>query len=156
MHVLLINYPISQNFHVEKATMVQALCHISIFILVLISNLTILSEGKLVFFPVRHVHIKNNLGDGINLQVHCKSGDDDLGIHNVTYGGDYQFHFRVNAFGTTLFFCGLVWDAKLHYLNAYIHQRDKERCAPDCFWTVDKNQSCLFNMRTRSQECRPF
>ncbi|KAE9588866.1 putative plant self-incompatibility S1 [Lupinus albus] len=136
--------------------MVQPLSHISIFILILISYLTILSEGKILFFPVRHVHIKNNLGDGINLQVHCKSGDDDLGIHNVTYGGDYEFHFKVNIFGTTLFFCGLEWNGKLHYIDAYDHERDKQRCGPDCFWTIDTNQACLYNFHTRSQDCTLF
>ncbi|KAE9591134.1 putative plant self-incompatibility S1 [Lupinus albus] len=135
------------------STMVQALSHISIFILVLISYLTILNEGKIVFFSVRHVHIKNNLGVGINLQVHCKSKDDDLGVHNVTYGGDYQFQFRPNVFGTTQFFCGLAWNGILHYLDAYIHQRDMQRCDPDCFWTIYTNQACLYNFDHPSQDC---
>ncbi|KAE9593554.1 putative plant self-incompatibility S1 [Lupinus albus] len=134
----------------------KPLSHISIFILVLISYLTILSEGKIVFSPVRHVHIRNNLGDGINLQVHCKSGDDDLGIHNVTYDEEYQFQFRENIFGTTLFFCGLVWNGKLHYIDAYDHDRDNKRCGPNCFWAIDTNQACLFNFHTGFKDCSPF
>ncbi|CAL0301784.1 unnamed protein product [Lupinus luteus] len=133
--------------------MVHSVSHISIFLLVLISYLTILCEGKVLFFPIRHVHLKNNLGDGVNLQVHCKSGDDDLGVHNVTHGADYEFQFRVNIFGTTQFFCGLVWNNKLHYIDAYIHKRDKQRCGPDCFWTIKQDQACLYNYHTRSQDC---
>jgi hypothetical protein len=56
----------------------------------------------------KHVSIKNRLGSGKNLSIHCKSGDDDLGAQNIADGQEYGFSINVNFFRTTLFFCSLA------------------------------------------------
>lgn len=60
------------------------------------------------FLPKYHVHIVNNLSDNI-LYVHCKSKDDDLGSHALPVNSEFQFSFRINLLGTTLFWCNFNW-----------------------------------------------
>ncbi|KAK9931360.1 hypothetical protein M0R45_018637 [Rubus argutus] len=48
--------------------------------------LTIAASTNVVPFKVV-VSIDNNLTDGQELGVHCKSGDDDLGFHVISNGG---------------------------------------------------------------------
>ncbi|KAF9663006.1 hypothetical protein SADUNF_Sadunf18G0113400 [Salix dunnii] len=40
--------------------------------------------------PTR-LHITNDLGPGLDLTIHCKSRNDDLGQHVVPFGGEYIF-----------------------------------------------------------------
>uniref|UniRef100_A0A6N2KHR5 S-protein homolog n=1 Tax=Salix viminalis TaxID=40686 RepID=A0A6N2KHR5_SALVM len=56
--------------------------------------------------PTR-LHITNDLGQGLDLTIHCKSRNDDLGQHVVPFGGEYTIDFCPNFWGTTLFFCGM-------------------------------------------------
>merc|ERR1711879_1135645 len=52
-----------------------------------------------------HVHIINEMKNHKFLHVHCKSKDDDLGIHHLQHGQQYSWHFNINIFATTLFWC---------------------------------------------------
>ena len=52
-----------------------------------------------------YVRIINELGDSIDLNHHCKSKDDDLGIHVLAPHQFFEFSFVPNFLGTTLFFC---------------------------------------------------
>lgn len=46
----------------------------------------------------------NDLQNNLNLTLHCKSHDDDLGMHVLLpYATNYHIHFRKNWFGVTLF-----------------------------------------------------
>ncbi|PON63769.1 Self-incompatibility protein [Parasponia andersonii] len=57
------------------------------------------------------VKITNSLGPNIDLTLHCKSKDDDLGDHVLPYNASFGFDFNRNIWGTTLFFCGFPWGA---------------------------------------------
>ncbi|XP_024029586.1 S-protein homolog 4-like [Morus notabilis] len=73
-----------------------------------------------------HVHMTNDLGTGTDLTVHCKSKDDDLGIHVVAPNGSYGFRFAPNIFGGTLFFCRMEWPGNSHYFDIYVQKRDRQ------------------------------
>ncbi|KAJ4828536.1 hypothetical protein Tsubulata_002875 [Turnera subulata] len=57
-------------------------------------------------FKKFHVRIVNNLRDR-NLNLRCKSSDNDLGYHILLPNKEYEFSFRMNYIGTTLFWCNL-------------------------------------------------
>ena len=46
--------------------------------------------------PRIFVKITNALQANNQLTLHCKSGDDDLGVHNLIAWADYDFNFRPN------------------------------------------------------------
>ncbi|KAA0067970.1 hypothetical protein IC582_020086 [Cucumis melo] len=100
--------------------------------------------------PKWRIHVVNGLNNE-TLLVHCKSKDDDLGIHNlVSKGEEFQWTFKVNFFGTTLFWCYLqkpnfsvsfesFWVEKSHpWLNS--------RCFHnDCIWIAKDDAVYLRN-----------
>ena len=71
-----------------------------------------------------YIHLINDLSIP-DMTVHCKSADDDLGIHHLQKGEDYQFNFKVNFWKTTMFWC------KVERPNKYI--------SFECFWTEKKS-----------------
>lgn len=90
---------------------------------------------KFVISPKKTiVRIYNKLGDGLNLTIHCKSKDDDLGVYTIGYNSYYYWKFRVNFFGRTLFFCGLNWRDAWGVFDIYRANRDMKRCPTRCNW----------------------
>ncbi|KAL1158430.1 hypothetical protein V6Z11_A08G223800 [Gossypium hirsutum] len=73
-----------------------------------------------------HIHAVNDLSNNKILLVHCKSKDDDLGIHNLIVGTEFNWKFRPRIFGGTLF---VFWEdpslyAKCDYGDCYWIARD--------------------------------
>ncbi|KAK8635673.1 hypothetical protein V6N13_004398 [Hibiscus sabdariffa] len=58
-----------------------------------------------MLYQTWHVHAVNGLSSNKILLIHCKSRDDDLGERNLTVGNEFEWKFKTNAFGTTLFWC---------------------------------------------------
>ncbi|EEF28530.1 S-protein homolog 1 [Ricinus communis] len=56
------------------------------------------------------VHIINNLSNNNFLGLHCWSGDDDLGTHELSPSDEFHFHFCTNVFGSTRFWCDFNWN----------------------------------------------
>lgn len=92
----------------------------------------------------RTVHVLNELpATSPKLDVHCASGDDDLGHHLSAAGSEFNWKFCANR--DTLFFCHFWWGANnnqvfdvfndLHYC---VH--DGQGYVPeytgDCMWKV--------------------
>ncbi|KAG6732997.1 hypothetical protein I3842_01G204800 [Carya illinoinensis] len=100
------------------------------------------------------VRISNDLGEGMELLVHCMSADDDLGTHLIFYhSGYYQFEFRPNFVHTTLYHCGFQWNDVFHHFNIYIASRDQSLCTL-CLWNIQVDRPCMFNEKTREKESR--
>ncbi|KAF7837611.1 self-incompatibility protein S1-like [Senna tora] len=85
----------------------------------------------------KHVSIKNTLGSGKNMTLHCQSADNDLGVHNLEDGDEFGWDFSDNISGTTLFFCDLEWESvqEFHF-DAYSFGRDFVRCDTGCSWLI--------------------
>lgn len=94
-------------------------------------------DAKFVISPPKTVvRIYNELGDGLNLSIHCKSKDDDLGVHVIVNTQDYYWQFKVNFLGTTLFFCRFSWRDNSGAFDIYKAGRDLYRCPTKCNWQV--------------------
>lgn len=89
-----------------------------------------------------HVTITNNLEDNLDLTVHCKSRDDDLGPHLLRQGQNYGFKFTNNFWGTTLFFCSFQWNGEFRWFDIYKESRDYGICT-SCDWFIKKSGPCL-------------
>ncbi|KAB1227572.1 hypothetical protein CJ030_MR1G019968 [Morella rubra] len=93
-----------------------------------------------------HVQMFNNLSSGSDLTVHCKSRDDDLGVHLVRFSkGFYEFEFSVNIWKTTLFFCSFQWPNAFHWFDIYSFHRDADLCT-NCIWKVNETGPCLLDL----------
>ncbi|KAJ4829614.1 hypothetical protein Tsubulata_014284 [Turnera subulata] len=89
------------------------------------------------------IHIFNTLGPGMNLTLHCKSKNDDLGVQVLPYNVSFSFHFCPNMFSTTLFFCSFAWTNQFHWFDIYDQNRDVS-CG-DCTWNVTQGGPCMIS-----------
>ncbi|KAB5514867.1 hypothetical protein DKX38_028773 [Salix brachista] len=104
-----------------------------------------------------HDDIESGPSIGLDLAIHCKSRNDDLGQHAVPFGGEYTIDFCPNFWGTTLFFCGMSWSGKVHWFDIYDASRDSSRCG-NCSWTVEATGPCMdyYNYYTKEFVCYPW
>ena len=93
------------------------------------------------------VTIRNNISDPnpTKMTLHCKSKDDDLGFHDLNFGGIYDFTFGTQFFwyfAKTLFYCSFTWpaDSRRHYLDVFDQSRDQ---CHNCSWTINKTGGFL-------------
>lgn len=88
------------------------------------------------------VMIINDLENGHNLQVHCKSKNNDLGAKVIQPNMQYTFKFQPNVFSrNTLFFCSFIWAGEnFKYFEIYRENRDDCR---KCIWLIRPYGSCL-------------
>ncbi|KAF7851535.1 hypothetical protein BT93_L3753 [Corymbia citriodora subsp. variegata] len=87
-----------------------------------------------------YVEINNNLPTGITLRVHCKSGDENLGIHDVTNWWGFSFTPQFFFWGT-LYFCSFSWPGRFEWFDIYEQSRDWHYCN-ECIWRISPNGPC--------------
>jgi hypothetical protein len=97
----------------------------------------------------RQVIIVNALEGNLDLTIHCKSADDDLGIHLLHYNDSFSWRFNNNFFNTTLFYCSFKWNNEIHYFDIYKFKRDHDVCQA-CLWYINKSGPC------RDGDCFPW
>lgn len=78
-----------------------------------------------------------------NLTCRCQSKDDDIGYHTLHPGDSFEWKFRTNFQGTTLFFCHFWWGAKQASFVVYNYSMGLNYCNSDYF---HRNQ-CLWNVK---------
>ncbi|XP_019435488.1 PREDICTED: uncharacterized protein LOC109341982 [Lupinus angustifolius] len=80
------------------------------------------------------INVLNYLRGDLNLTVHCKSQDGDLGVHVLPVYGRYQLY--TNVIKSALFSCDLsMRDGTIVY-DLYRYERDHIRCPTQCIWDV--------------------
>ncbi|TMW80559.1 hypothetical protein EJD97_018354 [Solanum chilense] len=106
-------------------------------------QLFIMMHNSQAAYCGRQVHILNNLpAKSPKLELHCASGDDDLGYNYPDVGAD--FHWKFCAAQWTLFFCHFWWGDKDQVFDVF---NDIQYCVHDgsgcvkeytseCMWKV--------------------
>ncbi|KAK9138522.1 hypothetical protein Sjap_009116 [Stephania japonica] len=101
------------------------------------------------------VHIRNQISPESVLYLHCRSKDDDLGVHYIYFDQEFHWHFRVNLWGTTLFWCNLSSPAPSGQpKNGSLVVFDAEHpiCSEDCIYRVEFPGVCLVNQEKQTCE----
>uniref|UniRef100_A0A7N0VG25 S-protein homolog n=1 Tax=Kalanchoe fedtschenkoi TaxID=63787 RepID=A0A7N0VG25_KALFE len=107
------------------------------------------------FLPKMTVYIKHSMGQGVMVDVHCKSKDDDLGNHSLAEGQWYRFKFRPNLWDTTLFWCDVSWNGRRQVFNAYRQKTTYGKCLVvgcECPWNLTPDGPCFFNPKTEKHD----
>ncbi|PRQ41573.1 putative plant self-incompatibility S1 [Rosa chinensis] len=94
----------------------------------------------------KFVRIVNNLNNGERLNFRCQSKNVDLGVHSLAVNEQFQFHFKVNFWGRTLFFCRLWYLDKHVEIVAFKSNLDfQENCGGDhCIWIGKEDGVYMF------------
>lgn len=83
------------------------------------------------------VHIMNGMSQNTDpVNVHCKSGDSDLGLRTLGQGVEFDFRFKTRVVGTTLYFCSWYWDSKRASFDVFRDDREALHCVKtaNCYW----------------------
>ncbi|KAI5348312.1 hypothetical protein L3X38_001199 [Prunus dulcis] len=101
------------------------------------------TEADVQLPRTKRVRITNSLASKVDMKVHCKSGAHDLGEQIVRPTESYEFRFKTNVMGTTLFFCSFQWGNEFHHFDVFKNGDDCSKC----FWTIVEKGPCFFNAR---------
>lgn len=118
-----------------------------VFLTIMLVSLLCGCESSIRLKPV-HIQLTNNLPGDVTLTIHCKSKNDDRGFHELAPGGHWEFQFRTNFWGTTLYFCSFAWPGNFHYYDIYTENDPRPNCHK-CFWSVLPDGPCLLNTDTK-------
>ncbi|RXH72338.1 hypothetical protein DVH24_012022 [Malus domestica] len=73
----------------------------------------------------------------LHFTLQCKSNDDDLGKHDLSFQSNFHWEFKSNSlFPNTLFYCNMWWQNVYGSFDVYKAQRDDNRCASKCWWRI--------------------
>ncbi|XVF61729.1 hypothetical protein PTKIN_Ptkin08bG0153800 [Pterospermum kingtungense] len=84
------------------------------------------------------VYISNGLGNGDQLTVHCKSKDDDLGVHTLRAYEHWSWTFKVNIWKTTLYWCDInTIEHHGSFKVSAMHDDILDMCnSNECLWSA--------------------
>ena len=105
-----------------------------VFVIIAADMMIVPVQGQHIIFWVNTVRVQNDLGGNTQLVVHCRSKDDDLGTHNLSSGQSFEWSFRDNFWGTTLFWCNFDWNNMHKSFDIYNYQYDV--CNSRCFRSI--------------------
>ncbi|XP_007049876.2 PREDICTED: uncharacterized protein LOC18612855 [Theobroma cacao] len=103
-----------------------------------------------------HIHAVNGMSHEKILFLHCKSGDNDLGIHNLTAGTEFNWKFKPQILGKTLFWCYMAWGNVHASFKVFWDDNDLfYRCNwKNCIWTAKDDGVYLKNIPENYDEFR--
>jgi hypothetical protein len=108
--------------------------------------------NKDAFWPAKvTVNITNSLSENLDLTIHCKSKDDDLGSHLLHHGDSFSWRFGRKFFGGTLFYCSFQWNNELHWFDTY--NQDETDCNLHCNWYIHQSGPCLLFDSKEVEDC---
>jgi len=96
------------------------------------------------------VNVNNTLEGNMDLTLHCKSKDDDLGVQLLHHGQSFSWKFNPRfppIIFQTLFFCSFAWTGEFHRFDIYIQGDHKLDNCDYCNWNVFKSGPCRLQER---------
>ncbi|KAL8052107.1 hypothetical protein ABFX02_06G191700 [Erythranthe guttata] len=123
-----------------------------VFMLTISLQATFAQEKLKCFWSLYHeVHVANNLPPNSSpMTVHCFSGDDDLGSHELAVGQEFNWHFCDHFLARTLFVCHLWWDTKQLGFEAYKGTWKKPATSTFHLWAA-KSDGIYYNEDKNNQ-----
>lgn len=118
--------------------------------LTLISTLVLILIASLEARPEKIRVVVKSLSDK-NIRIHCKSSEDDIGVHDLKHQQDFSWRFKPNVSGPTKFDCDIQTAYGSGYYNVFDQEMDTV-CRPECVWNVNNSGPCLMSEKELFQE----
>ncbi|KAM1394148.1 hypothetical protein ACFX1Q_030058 [Malus domestica] len=107
---------------------------ILIFILVFITTSHV--NAKWFHKRIMGVQINNHIHDGTKLKVHCKTGDDDFGLHILEDNQEVHWELSPTFWYSTLVYCYVQWRNSPWYRFDAIRM-DADWGCDHCYYSMD-------------------
>jgi len=109
-----------------------------------VRSILLLSMLTLGWAKQVNMTITNNLEGNEDLYLHCKSKNNDIGLHFLHFNQTFGWSFGTQMFWKTLFFCSFKWgNGPLLYYDVYVQLRDFDVCE-NCLWYIHKAGPCRY------------
>lgn len=130
----------------------RTISHLSSFWLVLVLAFGLSGAFTVIPKPFRnnYVRIVNNLNNEL-LYYHCKSRDTDFHLKNLQPNTYWEFSFRQNVIGTTLYYCKF-WQYNFHAVFDVFTSNEKfqRECGGDhCIWIAQEDGVYLYELKSK-------
>jgi len=103
---------------------------------------------------VVNVDIINDIGPNVQLGLHCKSKDKDLGPQSLAPQQHWGFRKKLDFWGVTLFFCHFEWETQSKWFDILVAGRDIDVCDDHpCVWSIRPSGPCRL---TGKEKCFPW
>ncbi|CAL1410410.1 unnamed protein product [Linum trigynum] len=130
-------------------------CHTVLVSLLLLSTLLAASiEAKKVLV------LENDVEGVQNITIHCRSNEDDLGVHVLEPHQSFQRELLNSLFIPNLYYCRFDWGGDAHWLDLNDYRYECPICTnvvlggcEICRWSIKRNGSCLATDNKGSQRC---
>ncbi|KAL7147235.1 hypothetical protein ABFS83_06G094600 [Erythranthe nasuta] len=111
--------------------------------------LMMLVASSEAMFEKINVTISNDI-PGETINIHCYSTEDNLGSHDLIYGTNFSWSFRVNVWGTTKFWCDFTTK---HGSGSYgVYTKSLSVYCNDLYqWLVRESGPCLIMSRLENR-----
>lgn len=112
-----------------------------------------LIKASIFSYPKYYVNILNDIlpENSSQFNVHCASKNDEIGHFTLYHSQDIQWKFRVNYWGTTLFFCHFWWGRYQRSFEVF-NTKWEDLCKSEgsdkpnlCHWVVKNDGFYLTN-----------
>lgn len=107
----------------------------------LLTNMLLISEAEERVFDYTIVTVKNDIPNE-SITIHCYSSEDDLGVRALPYATNFTWHFHVNFFHSTKFYCDFKTTHGSGNYGVYTRKL-KILCNVLCVWLIKENGPCL-------------
>ncbi|CAK8579038.1 unnamed protein product [Lathyrus sativus] len=122
-------------------------------LLMIISTLALTQGQQVDWSPTKTtVRVGNELD--FNVNMHCKSSDDDLGNRDIPPTTYTEWSFRANFRGTTLYTCVFQWDSVRKNVVIYDAKKDEDLCISQCWRILRTDGIYFYNQYKKSWEKR--
>ncbi|KAK6922273.1 Plant self-incompatibility S1 [Dillenia turbinata] len=128
--------------------MKSALCAIA-FVLVL-ANLGGKAMGEQI-----HVRIQNQLGEAMNIKIHCQTREKDLGSKVIAKGEEIEWRTLSGKQGLP-YYCDVEWNEGNGFHFKAFSPADGRRCQSECLWRIREGGPLLLNQRKGTWDLMPF
>ena len=133
-----------------EATIVANSAMKTFILFLIIASFCLIQSPKVQAWGQKYlVIIKNNIPGPLPLSIHCYSKDDDIGFHVLNNGNDFRFHFGVNFWGTTKFWCDFWWNSKHTSFDVFNSHVADDYCGNNlgnkCFWSATPSGFSIAN-----------
>lgn len=123
----------------------NSLISLSLLALCMILSQPLITHAILEKFSV---HIINGFKND-TLEAHCKSKQDDLGVRHIRVKDEFAWRFRVNFWGSTLYWCHLWWAGGQRSFEVFAADDgsfiEKDCGKTNCLWMFKEDGIYLYN-----------
>ncbi|CAJ1949822.1 unnamed protein product [Sphenostylis stenocarpa] len=100
--------------------------------------------GDSILDGKKHVRVTNDMKDGVLIYLHCRSKNDDLGVHVIANGEFQEWSFKDNLGDTTLFWCSMdAYNVQMSF-EVYSAKTDSAKCDKQCYRSLRKDGAYFY------------